>query len=411
MTVAVDNLDQANMVVAISNGNEGPGYFTVGSPGMAARGLTAGASTVPHFVGAPVTVNGNTYGAASGDFAVVSIDTTAPLAVVAGTTNGLDTACGALIAGSPDRKDRADLARRMHVLCKDSQRAGSRGGCRACREQRGGRPDRDGNRRCRDAADDSGLHGLAGYGQALKATDAASTKVGAALSYFSTTNANIMAGFSSQGPTDVDFRVKPDVVAPGVNVLSSVPMHLCGGNPCFAFFSGTSMAAPHLAGSAAVVRGQRPDLSAAEVRSTIVNTAVRGALGRYQDATPVTDVNIIGAGLENLQAAVNAVVALDPVSLAFGGVPSGSGQTRSRSMTITNLSGTEKTFGLAISGQTGGVAYSVSPATVSLDVGASATVTVTARATVGASGPQQAFLEVKQGDISVGHAALFTLMK
>jgi hypothetical protein len=57
------------------------------------------------------------------------------------------------------------------------------------------------------------------------------------------------------------------------------------------------------------------------------------------------------------------------------------------------------------------VAYSVSPATVSLDVGASATVTVTARATVGASGPQQALLEVKQGDTSVGHAALFTLMK
>ena len=100
LTVAVDNLDQANMVVAISNGNEGPGYFTVGSPGMAARGLSAGASTVPHFVGAPVTVDGNTYGAASGDFAVVQSDTTAPLAVVAGTTNGLDTACGALTAGS-----------------------------------------------------------------------------------------------------------------------------------------------------------------------------------------------------------------------------------------------------------------------------------------------------------------------
>ena len=34
-----------------------------------------------------------------------------------------------------------------------------------------------------------------------------------------TANDDIMAGFSSQGPTDVDFRVKPDVVAPGVNVL------------------------------------------------------------------------------------------------------------------------------------------------------------------------------------------------
>jgi len=250
-----------------------------------------------------------------------------------------------------------------------------------------------------------------GDGQALKSMNNASTTVSAALSYFSTANANIMAGFSSQGPTDVDFRVKPDVVAPGVNVLSSVPKHLCGGNSCFAFFSGTSMAAPHLAGSAAVVRGQRPGLSAAEVRSTIVNTAKRGVLGRYQDATPVSDANIVGAGLENVLAAVNAVVALDPVSLAFGGVPSGSGQTRSRSMTITNLGGTQSTFTLAISGQPGGVAYSVSPTTVALDAGASATVTVTARATVGAGGPQQAFLEVKQGDTSVGHAALFTLMK
>jgi hypothetical protein len=147
------------------------------------------------------------------------------------------------------------------------------------------------------------------------------------------------------------------------------------------------------------------------VRSTIVNTAKRGVLGRYQDATPVSDVNIVGAGLENVLAAVNAVVALDPVSLAFGGVPSGSGQTRSLTMTIKNLSSTQRTFTLAISGPTGGVAYSVSPETVSLNVGASATVTVTARASVGAVGPQQAYLEVQDGGTSVGHTALFTLMK
>ena len=44
----VDNLDQANMVVAIAAGNEGPGYFTVHYPGAAPRALTAGASTVGH---------------------------------------------------------------------------------------------------------------------------------------------------------------------------------------------------------------------------------------------------------------------------------------------------------------------------------------------------------------------------
>ena len=45
---AIDNLDRANMVVAVAAGNEGPGYFTVHYPGAAPRALTAGASTVGH---------------------------------------------------------------------------------------------------------------------------------------------------------------------------------------------------------------------------------------------------------------------------------------------------------------------------------------------------------------------------
>ena len=86
-----------------------------------------------------------------------------------------------------------------------------------------------------------------------------------------------MAGFSSLGPTDVQFRVKPDVVAPGVNVLSSQPAFACEQTTpsCWAFFQGTSMATPHVAGSAAVVIDQHPDWAAADVRSALVNTAVR----------------------------------------------------------------------------------------------------------------------------------------
>ena len=110
-------------------------------------------------------------------------------------------------------------------------------------------------------------------GGILKAWTARRATIGAAMQYFLTTNANIMAGFSSQGPTDVDFRIKPDVVAPGVNVLSSIPHQFCSAASCFAFFQGTSMATPHLAGSAAVVKGQHPTWSAAQIRSAIVNTA------------------------------------------------------------------------------------------------------------------------------------------
>lgn len=411
LTVAVDNLDQANMVVAISNGNEGPGPFTVGSPGMAARGLTAGASTVPHFVGAPVSAGGGTYGAASGDFAVVAASLTLPLQAVAGTVNGLNNACAALPAGSLS----GTIALVSRGTCsfstkiRNAQAAGAAAVLVA--NNVAGDPTAMGS----DGT--AGQPTVPAYmvsrtdGQALRAVSGTGTTIGATLSYFLSTNANIMAGFSSQGPTDVDFRVKPDVVAPGVNVLSSIPTYLCGGAPCFAFLSGTSMASPHLAGSAAVVRAQHPDWSAAEVRSAIVNTASRGVLKDFALAQPVADANIVGAGLENLLSAVNATVSLDPVSLSFGGVPSGSGQSRSLSLTLTNVSGVAKGFELAVGAQPAGASYSVSPSNVSLAPGASATVTVTMQAAVGATGAQQAQLDITEAGSSVAHAVLFTLMK
>ncbi len=412
VTVAVDNLDQANMVVTISNGNEGPGYFTVGSPGMAARGLTAGASTVPHFVGAPVSAQGATYGAASGDFATVASDLSAPLAVVAGSVNDLNNACAALKAGSLNGSI-ALISRgtcSFSIKVRNVQAAGAAAVLVA--NNVAGDPTAMGSDGAPNQPTIPAYMVSRADGQALRAADGTATTIGAALSYFLTNNANIMAGFSSQGPTDVDFRVKPDVVAPGVNVLSSVPAHACAAPPCFAFFSGTSMAAPHLAGSAAVIRAQHPDWSAAQVRSAVVNTAQRGVLTNYTTGVvPETDVNIVGAGLEDLLAAVNTSVALEPVSLAFGGVPSGSGQTRKLELTLTNLGGSAKTLDLAISEQPSGVTYSVSDATVLLAAGASKTVTVTMRADRGSIGMKQAFLEVFEGGTPMAHAALFTRVK
>src|SRR5437667_8584496 len=115
---------------------------------------------------------------------------------------------------------------------------------------------------------------------ALVGSNGQNATISATAAYFSTSNGDIMAGFSSQGPTDVDFRVKPDVVSPGVNVLSSIPGSFCAAPPCWAFFQGTSMATPHLAGSAAVILGQHPTWTAAQVRSAIVNTADEGVLLR-----------------------------------------------------------------------------------------------------------------------------------
>ena len=83
---AIDNLDRANMVVAVAAGNEGPGYFTVHYPGAAPRALTAGASTVGHSIINQVTVDGTDYEAVVGDFASITSDVTGPLAVVPGAS-------------------------------------------------------------------------------------------------------------------------------------------------------------------------------------------------------------------------------------------------------------------------------------------------------------------------------------
>src|SRR5262249_42646072 len=174
--------------------------------------------------------------------------------------------------------------------------------------------------------------------------------------------------FSSRGPTDVDFRVKPDVTSPGVNVLSSIPgsgTQSCVPafpTPCWAFFQGTSMATPHLAGSAAVVLGQHPTWPSWAIRSAIVNTADEKVLRTSNGMCCDTNGVDVGSGRENLNSAVHASLALDPVSVSFGPVPSGSGQTKSMDVTLMNLtSGTLAVPAPSITGTTGtGVAYSVS---------------------------------------------------
>ncbi|MCT8140098.1 S8 family serine peptidase [Anaerobacillus sp. CMMVII] len=75
-----------------------------------------------------------------------------------------------------------------------------------------------------------------------------------------------IAPFSSRGPVTHTWGVKPDVVAPGVSIDSTIPKGYLGLN-------GTSMSAPHVAGTAALVKQAHPDWSPEEVKAAIMNTA------------------------------------------------------------------------------------------------------------------------------------------
>lgn len=405
LTMAIDDLDQAGMISAVAAGNEGPGHYTVSSPGSAARALTAGAMTVGHFIASPVTVGGNSYGAATGDFATVTTDLTAPLGVVlSGTTLG--TACAALPSGSLSGKI-ALISRGTCSFSTKIRNAETAGALATLVvNNSGGDPvgmaqDGTPNQPTRPAY----MLGLE-HKAALVAANGQLTTIGAGKAYFQTANSNIMAGFSSQGPTDVDFRVKPDVVAPGVNVLSSIPQSFCAvaARPCWAFFQGTSMATPHLAGSAAVVLGQHPTWSAAQVRSAIVNTADQGVLKTSTGLALATDPNLIGAGRDNVLSAVNARVALSPVSVSFGAVSAGAGQTRTATISLSRLSG-PSADSVTVTASTGsGITYSASLS------GSSITVTMTA-AKRASRGDHQAVLRISAGGTEIAHAILYTFAK
>lgn len=415
LTVAVDNLDQANMVVAVAAGNSGPGHYTVESPGSAARALTAGASTVGHIIATPITVASTTAAGVEGDFSTVSSNLIAPLSAVTdeptNAATGLSIACGPLatdLSGKIALISRGTCSFSIKIL--NAQNAGAVAvlvannvagdGIGMASDGTPSQPTVPAyNVSMNDAVD-------------LTPNDGGSTTISATPAYIVTHNDDFMASFSSQGPTDVDFRVKPDVVAPGVNVLSSIPHQFCDAPPCFAFFQGTSMATPHLAGSAAIVRQQNPDWSAAQVRSSIVNTADQGVLKKFTSTALETDVNIVGAGREDLFSAVDAMVALDPVSVSFGAIPSGSGQAKSLFVTLTNLGGATADFGVIVGAGDGSVADSVQPASLTLVAGASASFAVTMTVSRGAAtGDHQATLTIKKGTVEVAHAVVYTFIK
>ncbi|MFC4402865.1 S8 family serine peptidase [Gracilibacillus xinjiangensis] len=72
--------------------------------------------------------------------------------------------------------------------------------------------------------------------------------------------------FSSRGPVTVNWSIKPEIVAPGASIMSTVP----GG---YASFNGTSMAAPHIAGVAALLKEAHPDWTPEQIKAALLTTA------------------------------------------------------------------------------------------------------------------------------------------
>jgi minor extracellular serine protease Vpr len=155
-----------------------------------------------------------------------------------------------------------------------------------------------------------------------------------------------ISGFSSRGPTD-DYRIKPDIVAPGDSVTSSVPQvaSTLFDPSGYAEAGGTSMATPHMAGAAALMRQAHTDWSTREMKAAFMNTA-----GRLIEPTDNKPYSIMdqGAGVVRVKAALDTpAVILDP-SHSFQVVHTGGGtKTVSHDFAIVDKSSSARTWSLS----------------------------------------------------------------
>jgi minor extracellular serine protease Vpr len=345
----LDNAVAGGVVVAVAAGNSGPGGSTIESPGRARNILTAGASTNNHFVGQPVrygTAPVVTVGAAIGDFPALPAGTFDLF--VSGTATALSDACASLPAST--KTNEIVLVTRGTCTFSTKVRSAIAAGYDGVivRNNVAGDP----TAMAKDGLGGDNLPAAMlskGDGDALRAAHPATVTPVASFSEFVTSNGDILAGFSSQGPTRVDFAIKPDLTSVGVNVLSSVACPstgTCGGEGDWAFFSGTSMATPHLAGSAAVLLDLHPDWAPGQIKSALVNTADLVVKNAFDASTTVGPMQQ-GGGRENLTEAANPAITLSPTSASFGKVSGTRTSPTSLTIRVSNLTSVTQTYNVA----------------------------------------------------------------
>lgn len=138
---------------------------------------------------------------------------------------------------------------------------------------------------------------------------------------------DFIADFSSRGPVTMNWEIKPDITAPGVAIKSTIP------NRSYMEMQGTSMAAPYIAGAAALIKQAHPNWNSNEIKAAIMNTATT----LQNEKRMPYRVFEQGAGRINIDRAIRAETLVFPGSLTFG-VLSKKYDKNKRNIVVKNMS-------------------------------------------------------------------------
>jgi minor extracellular serine protease Vpr len=369
--IAINNAALAGTIAVIATGNSGPNRGTIGNPSTAAFSIAVGNSTVPadvHSSDIQVTLDG-------------TAPTNYPNVELMGTkfgTNPADTLTGEydLIAvpnlGKPedyaglDVNGKIALVARGEIAFVDKIAAAKAAGAVGVI--------------IHNSSGGSGTPGPAlvhlSDSFAFIPTYNMSYTDGAALrTSLETKTAKVsFANFtkrvqpgddinssSSRGPSTPNFDIKPDVSAPGTNIMSSIAMYKkdfpeVTYDEAYDRYTGTSMATPHVAGVVALLKSAHPEWSPFDLKVAVTNTAKQLDKTKY-------DVFSQGAGLVQPYLAHTAealAYSLDKVvfsgaeydnvkgTITYGNVPTGAANTITKDVKVKNLSGNPSDYNVNV---------------------------------------------------------------
>ena len=175
------------------------------------------------------------------------------------------------------------------------------------------------------------------------------------------------AFYSSKGPASKDYSFKPDIAAPGNLILSAKR----GGG--IEAMSGTSMAAPHVAGAAALLLALHPDWTPEDIKGAITGSA--RALLHSRDAWSN------GAGALDVAGAAASTIVASESGISFGLNARASGLwDEMRTFRVTNRSARTETLNITLSPSSKTLTLTAEPAKITLEPGQSSDIAVHATA-------------------------------